>query len=200
MKLNSKIWFFFCMNLIGLFANAQNLSLDFDGNGDYVSTLLPLDNNSFTAEMWFLSAHPSSNQDCTNNFRNLFTLVGDQKTKLEIGLCGGTMNIAWNATDSAPQAAIPISVANFNTANWHHFALIRAGQTLRVYIDCVEVWSETINTKFHFGRFRLGDDFAFWDNEPSWQGRIDDVRLWGCLLYTSPSPRDGLLSRMPSSA
>ena len=26
------------------------------------------------------------------------------------------------------------------------------------------------------------------------------VRLNGCLLYTSPSPRDGLLSRMPSSA
>ena len=28
-------------------------------------------------------------------------------------------------------------------------------------------------------------------------------RVWaarGCLLYTSPSPRDGLLSRMPSSA
>ena len=27
-----------------------------------------------------------------------------------------------------------------------------------------------------------------------------DVQGWGCLLYTSPSPRDGLLSRMPSSA
>ena len=27
----------------------------------------------------------------------------------------------------------------------------------------------------------------------------DDLRL-RCLLYTSPSPRDGLLSRMPSSA
>ena len=25
-------------------------------------------------------------------------------------------------------------------------------------------------------------------------------RVTGCLLYTSPSPRDGLLSRMPSSA
>ena len=25
-------------------------------------------------------------------------------------------------------------------------------------------------------------------------------RSKGCLLYTSPSPRDGLLSRMPSSA
>ena len=26
------------------------------------------------------------------------------------------------------------------------------------------------------------------------------IRIWSCLLYTSPSPRDGLLSRMPSSA
>ena len=36
---------------------------------------------------------------------------------------------------------------------------------------------------------------------------IKDNDFWGlakwnniCLLYTSPSPRDGLLSRMPSSA
>ena len=27
-----------------------------------------------------------------------------------------------------------------------------------------------------------------------------DTISWACLLYTSPSPRDGLLSRMPSSA
>ena len=27
-----------------------------------------------------------------------------------------------------------------------------------------------------------------------------DVQVINCLLYTSPSPRDGLLSRMPSSA
>ena len=27
-----------------------------------------------------------------------------------------------------------------------------------------------------------------------------NVELETCLLYTSPSPRDGLLSRMPSSA
>ena len=31
-------------------------------------------------------------------------------------------------------------------------------------------------------------------------GDDDGVLLTGCLLYTSPSPRDGLLSRMPSSA
>ena len=27
-----------------------------------------------------------------------------------------------------------------------------------------------------------------------------ELRVSACLLYTSPSPRDGLLSRMPSSA
>ena len=30
--------------------------------------------------------------------------------------------------------------------------------------------------------------------------RVDFVLAVRCLLYTSPSPRDGLLSRMPSSA
>ena len=29
---------------------------------------------------------------------------------------------------------------------------------------------------------------------------VSVIRGYGCLLYTSPSPRDGLLSRMPSSA
>ena len=27
-----------------------------------------------------------------------------------------------------------------------------------------------------------------------------ELSLWGCLLYTSPSPRDRTRSRMPSSA
>jgi len=43
--------------------------------------------------------------------------------------------------------------------------------------------------------------FVYEDNE--WK-RYEDARslvdVWDCLLYTSPSPRDGLLSRMPSSA
>ena len=30
--------------------------------------------------------------------------------------------------------------------------------------------------------------------------RVREVKKEVCLLYTSPSPRDGLLSRMPSSA
>ena len=37
----------------------------------------------------------------------------------------------------------------------------------------------------------------FWQDAVAWGNSIP---LWICLLYTSPSPRDATLSRMPSSA
>ena len=48
----------------------------------------------------------------------------------------------------------------------------------------------------------------FGEPKDAWQREIlnvpelgpKDVLVYVCLLYTSPSPRDGLLSRMPSSA
>ena len=36
------------------------------------------------------------------------------------------------------------------------------------------------------------------DDGKEWKPTVDQAG--NCLLYTSPSPRDGLLSRMPSSA
>ena len=58
-----------------------------------------------------------------------------------------------------------------------------------------------------------GDDGLIWlDGDGSYLGRwvilasqpLEVIHCRGlpgdCLLYTSPSPRDGLLSRMPSSA
>ena len=44
----------------------------------------------------------------------------------------------------------------------------------------------------------LHDDVI--DNGEIRRGKKTLNSIWGCLLYTSPSPRDGLLSRMPSSA
>ena len=40
------------------------------------------------------------------------------------------------------------------------------------------------------------DEWMIFSNEPIG----DNTNDYDCLLYTSPSPRDGLLSRMPSSA
>ena len=45
------------------------------------------------------------------------------------------------------------------------------------------------------GQFYLGKEYDIADRE-----RTEDLLLYDCLLYTSPSPRDATLSRMPSSA
>ena len=47
----------------------------------------------------------------------------------------------------------------------------------------------------------LTDKKVIINNVPSVRDVTTMIALLGdCLLYTSPSPRDGLLSRMPSSA
>ena len=46
----------------------------------------------------------------------------------------------------------------------------------------------------YFSEFRLERGL------PIWRYKVGGAVLENCLLYTSPSPRDGLLSRMPSSA
>ena len=60
---------------------------------------------------------------------------------------------------------------------------------------------------FSFGREDIWhpEKDTYWGSENEWlapsENRYDDLDdASTCLLYTSPSPRDGLLSRMPSSA
>ena len=48
-------------------------------------------------------------------------------------------------------------------------------------------------TKFRWSYYVTPDEYK---GVRKWKGEL----LIPCLLYTSPSPRDGLLSRMPSSA
>ena len=49
--------------------------------------------------------------------------------------------------------------------------------------------------------FFVNDQKMGWfDFSSGKNGSIFDFVMMTCLLYTSPSPRDGLLSRMPSSA
>ena len=55
----------------------------------------------------------------------------------------------------------------------------------------------------HPGIFRdfMREDGVVWDAVELDEGEaIPSLEGYDCLLYTSPSPRDGLLSRMPSSA
>src|SRR5664279_6657820 len=57
---------------------------------------------------------------------------------------------------------------------------------------------QRVTVGFAVYRDRLDAQLLAGANHP--QGDFPSVRNEDCLLYTSPSPRDGLLSRMPSSA
>ena len=70
------------------------------------------------------------------------------------------------------------------------------GRDLWVNPDTGEMATTSGQTQFG----RNCDDWQNWfggnNSNPMWHYVLDE----SCLLYTSPSPRDGLLSRMPSSA
>ena len=79
------------------------------------------------------------------------------------------------------------------------------------YIDILGVFERNeLNTYPHSEWFEENYDDYLLDEETAKKIKplINDVEItafmgtWctDCLLYTSPSPRDGLLSRMPSSA
>ena len=69
----------------------------------------------------------------------------------------------------------------------------RYGDSRKITDNGHGVW--TIEGKAHYYRVGMNDDntkIGYFDPEGG--------PFISCLLYTSPSPRDGLLSRMPSSA
>ena len=61
---------------------------------------------------------------------------------------------------------------------------------------------------FQYGRFETrmkaapgsGVVNSFFLYRDYWAEGLSGAQHWNCLLYTSPSPRDATLSRMPSSA
>ena len=57
------------------------------------------------------------------------------------------------------------------------------------------------NSRDNLARYSDGHAYCFGCEyrEPA-VGEVNEFNNNNCLLYTSPSPRDGLLSRMPSSA
>ena len=76
-------------------------------------------------------------------------------------------------------------------------AIISPARRNRVKVANYECGIDPTPTNTETGRFPVafylvGMTFIIFD--------VEVVFLYPCLLYTSPSPRDGLLSRMPSSA
>ena len=71
--------------------------------------------------------------------------------------------------------------------------------------DAISSFNKSASFAYPAGYFALGVAYLLGDDVEKDDAKAKDYLLLAlegnvCLLYTSPSPRDGLLSRMPSSA
>ena len=71
--------------------------------------------------------------------------------------------------------------------------------TLGVSIDMMLVHGRAVVRGTQKALIVVDMPFGTYEESPNVAFR-NAARIMNCLLYTSPSPRDGLLSRMPSSA
>ena len=78
-------------------------------------------------------------------------------------------------------------------------------------VQVLKIYSPDDSYNYSTTTIDVAGENMTWDNGDSWhrhwgRGRNNEIQpshyrqANDCLLYTSPSPRDGLLSRMPSSA
>ena len=83
-------------------------------------------------------------------------------------------------------------------------ALVGPDGTVYVIADQIESPAHATSALYHETLGHLGLNAKYGEKLDEALGRIHQssptVQREACLLYTSPSPRDGLLSRMPSSA
>ena len=153
----------------------------------------------------------SSSEKIISNFRNnLKNIESDQEVtegfylsflqkEIQSMLTRDDLSISLDARDIA---VIMISGVNgsgktttigklANIISKEKKVMIVAADTFRAAaIDQLEVWSK-----------RVGVDFFYSDNKDPASVVFSSIdKAIACLLYTSPSPRDRLLSRMPSSA
>ena len=104
---------------------------------------------------------------------------------------GGAEELFWAPNIIGMGTVETLAAGNLNVTIMHNFGILT---------------DRTLQDFFGFDvppNVRLGIDYGITKNWSVGIGRstfdkVVDFRT--CLLYTSPSPRDGLLSRMPSSA
>ena len=123
----------------------------------------------------------------------------------------GKFRVAWGKTgnDASPyMTGTTFTQANSDASGWgevkfplggvNAFTASNSMGNNNLKPEMTTEWELGLNMAFF--RNRLAFDFAYYNRSTKNQIISMDMDYATCLLYTSPSPRDGLLSRMPSSA
>ena len=133
-------------------ANAINGSVRFDQDG-YIHVDAHDDwslDGDFTIECWV-------KRDAPGAFADKFT-IGDSKESTGLELYLGSGGAALNVYSN--NGGILVAAAGSYSANvWHHLALVRIGNTIKLYVDGTVDNNTATNTATFSGDLRLGAEF-----------------------------------------
>jgi len=133
-------------------ANAINGSVRFDKEG-YLFVSSHSDwslDGDFTIECWV-------KRDAPGAFADKFT-IGDSKESTGLELYLGSGGAALNVYSN--NGGILVAAAGSYSANvWHHLALVRIGNTIKLYVDGTVDNNTATNTATFSGDLRLGAEF-----------------------------------------
>src|SRR5680860_723497 len=93
------------------------------------------------------------------------------------------------------------SAMKIKTKNLRNVVLLgHAGSGKTTFVENMLFETEAINRLGSVGQESTTSDYTNIERAKKYSIFTSLMHVhWNCLLYTSPSPRDGLLSRMPSS-
>jgi len=157
----------------------------FDGSGDYLSIADSDDWNligdittPYTIEMWIkFDSAPTTDQMLVGHYEGLgdywvFYYSGPSNGIHFRSRSGGTLNYAETG-------------ANITDAAWHHVALVKEGNTGKIYVDGVGSSAITFSaTDTYAGSLGIGRVYEPWNQDLA--GHIDDIRITkGLARYTA---------------
>jgi PKD repeat protein len=144
---------------------------------DYVQTTSsPLTGTgAFTVEALVLVNSTGSTQ--SRRLLSMGTVAGSP-SRFELFELNGQLNVAWQ---TAGQVALATQggLGNIRDGNWHHVAATRNGANFWIYIDGVQVYTNsTLIGNFNFAICRLGAAFNSTTPAQCFSGIMDEVRFW----------------------
>ena len=149
-----------------------------DGTGDYVSAPdssdFTLASNDWTIDFWFNVAGGSR-----TNRRAFGQFDGVNNSSVSVVGRLTTSNV-WLVTIITNTIGIGsiLGTTAFTTSGWHHFALVRTGNTIKLFLDGVQDGSDlsfTLPVNDSAEAFFIGNNRAL--TTEAWNGSIDEFRL-----------------------
>jgi hypothetical protein len=138
-------------------------AMDFDGVDDVVTAPSPLLGNAeFTFEAQIKTA---------STVAGYYRIFGWTSYHFDLGISASGELYFYNGTWKATGAT------DLNDDNWHHVALSRGTDSIRIYVDGANVHNRASGTK-NFTANMVTYIGSAHNNNASFDGQIDEVRLW----------------------